>query len=232
MAKIKNRFLGLIIWGLFFVLYNAIVLLLTDFESVKGTFWSAFAFNEVAFIAVGGMMCFTKLKKNDAFSTFIPHYVVSAVYFGITFLVNLIFLLVPSSDNITFNVILNLIFIIAYAAALIVVFKGSSHIQENEERIIKKSNEFAILEIKVGALAARTNDAAVKVKIAELKDKIHYSDAFGVEETAEAEREIKDKIDLVGSLLSAEAAPEDVVKALEQAIESVKIRNQILLASK
>ena len=53
-----------------------------------------------------------------------------------------------------------------------------------------------------------------------------------MEETVDAEREIKEKIDLIGNLLSAEVASEDVIKAINQAIESVKVRNQILLASK
>ena len=135
MAKIKKRHLSLIIWGLFCALWNTIVLLIADLDSVKASFWTAFGFIDLAFVAVGGIILFTKLKKNDTFAIHIPQYLFSAIYFGVTLFVNFLFMVFPSTDKVTFNVIVNLIIIVVFVAAMIIAFIGSTHIQANEEKI-------------------------------------------------------------------------------------------------
>lgn len=230
MAKISNKYLTLIICALAFVLWNTIVLLVADLPMCKASFWCAFAFIDVAFIAVACITSLTKITRDSNFSANTPIYVFSAVYFAITFVFNLIFLILPSSEKILGNLIPNLILIVAYVIAVIIGYIGKKAVGTGEQMIRTKVVALRTLEVKVSALGYKAKSDAVSKMITQLKEKIHYSDPMGIDATADAEQDIKDQIDVIDSLLSSGADEAVVISAIEDAIVKVKIRNQLLSA--
>ncbi len=234
MAKIKNRYLTLIAWALICVLWNVIVLVVADLDIVEANFWCAFAFIDVAFVVGGVLIVLTQLKgSNPILSIHAPAYIVTLIYFAVTFVLNFFFMLCfGKGEDATALVILNAIIIVAYAVAMIVSFMGARHITANEQQITTKVSELRTLEITVGALSYKTSDAAVKNKIEELKTKIHYSDPMGVESTASAEQDIKNQVQIISELLSGGADGDVIIAAIDDAMAKVEIRNQLLAAAR
>lgn len=232
MKKAKNRYLFMIITGLFCVLFNAITLLVADLHAVKASFWSAFAFINVSFVVVAIVFFTSKLGKNDVITLFAPQYRFTAIYFVLTFVVNFIFLVTKSSPKVTANLIINLIIIVAYTAVMIIAHMGASHIKENEARIEAKVSALRGLEVKISTLSYGTSDMAVKKKLNELKEKVHFSDPMSNDAVAQIEQEIVEMTDIIGSLISNGAEADGIINAINDCINKVKIRNQTLMSSK
>ena len=228
MTKIKDKYLGLIILGLVFVLWNAIVLILADYEAAKASFWSAFAFIDVAFILSGGLTVFIKINKHSNLAANTPMMIFSSIYFSVSFIFNLIFLLAPSSETITWNLIPNMIFIVFFIISAIIGNRVRSSIEKGEEKVKTKVVALRTLEVKVSSMMYKTQNDLILSALKNLKEKIHYSDPMGIEETAEAEESIKDQLEIIDNLLAIKAEESNIISAIEDAIIKVKIRNDLL----
>ncbi len=231
MKQVKNRFLSLIAWGVFCALWNALVLILTDFDSIKVSYWYAFTFIDVAFVLVGALICLTKLGKNTMIGVYVPMYLASFVYFGVTLVANFFFLCF-SSEKTKANLIINMIIIALYVIVMIFCYMGLRHINNDDKVVEQKVKSLKLLLVKVSSLIYKATDADVKKKLEKLKDLIDYSDPMGVAETKDAEEEIEQQIEVIGGLLRDGVDATAVLSAVEDCINKVEIRNQLLKAVK
>lgn len=232
MSKIPNRYLSLIIWGLIFAFYNVLVLVISNLEEANGIYWCAFTFAEIAFILVGVIIALTKVSNVKIFSNYLPVYLATACYFGISLLMNIIFMCANATDDVTGNLVPNIGLIVVYAAALIICHMGFSHVTAVSGEISAKRSELKVLAVTVGALQYKTADQEIKNRINKLKETIEFSDPMGVSQTVQAEEDIKTQIEIIKGLLDANAPAAETLSAIDDAINKVKTRNELLLAVK
>lgn len=232
MAKIKNRFLSVIIWAIFFVIWNVLVFVIPDLSTAKANFWCPYVFTAIAFILVAVLMCYFKLSKNVIFNVLAPVYIVAGAYMAITLIMNTIFMCFPTGENLKASLIPNIVLLLLFVAAEIVVYMAYSHIKGDSEKTYAKVRSLRTLAVSVSSLEYLAKDSEVKSKVKALAEAVKYSDPMGVEETAEAEDELKAQIEVVKTLLNAEADKDAALSAIAKADALLKTRNELLRAVK
>ena len=231
--KGNTKFLSLLIIAIFAVVFNGLTFLFaTPLDDKLASFWCAYIFINASFIVLAVLLLATKLGKNGIISEYFPQYFATLIYFGLTFIVNLIFMLCKSSENATANIVINLLIMAAYLVAIIFMSMVTGHIRKNEETIEENVFDLRMLEVRVGALAYGVTDPDLKAKIAELKEKVHFSDPMVNKTVKGIEKEIDKLVDTIEKLISKGVETEAIMEAVQDCINKVKIRNQMLLASK
>lgn len=233
MAKVKNRFLVVTVLAIFFVIWNILVFVCADLDSVGKVFWGAYAFTVFAFLLTGAAICVMKFKSNVNFSTLFPLYLVTSVYFAIAFLVNLIIMLAFGDVNkLTATVVINVIVLLIAVAAFIMFFMGSNHVAEVRKEVYTKVGNLRMLGATVGSLQYSVKDEEVRKKIRALQESIRYSSPSGNQATAQIEQDVESQVEIIKSLVASGAPSADIIDAVEQAIGLVKSRNALLMASR
>ena len=231
--KSNTKFLSLLILAIVTVVFNGLTFLFASpLDDKLASFWTAYIFINASFIVIAVLILATKLGKNGLVAEYFPQYFATLIYFGLTFIVNLIFMLIESKEKATANIVINLLIIAAYLVVIIFMSMVTGHIRQNEKEIEENVFDLRMLEIRVNALSYSAKDEDVKAKIAELKEKVHFSDPMVNKTVKGVEKEIDKLVDLIEKLLSKDADKEAVLEAVQDCINKVKIRNQMLLASK
>lgn len=235
MAKGKgasNKFLLIIVVALGLVLFNILFFTCFPFKEGKAAFWSAYVFITLAFIIIGAYLGFTKLSKSVPLVATAPFYKLIFLYFGISFVFNLIFLIFPEIEPATWNVLPNIVILIVFVALFIFMFMAQRQVTGHTAEIDQKVSEIKVVINSVKGLVFRATDPTVKNKLTKLQDELTYSDPMGIPETAEAEADIKSQVAIIKDLMLDSADPAQIVAAVEEAIVQVKLRNDLLISLK
>ena len=232
MAKMKSKYLALIAWAAICALFTLITLLVADLDEVKASFWCAFSFTEVAFVVVGAVIALTSVKSNRPIGVFRPLYVAAGLYFLASLIINIIFMAIPSTDNVTWVIILNAIAVVALAVAAIFCYTAIRHVSDTQAEVKAKVTDLRLVTASVSALLYKTNDATIKAKLNNLVDEVKYSAPMGNSATAQAEEDIKNQIQVISTLLSEGADSAAVISAIDDAVMKVQMRNNLLMISK
>ena len=139
---------------------------------------------------------------------------------------------INATDDVVGNLLPNIGLLVVYVAALVICYMGFSHVAAVSEEIASKNKDLKVLAVTAGALAYKTADQEIKNKINKLKEAIEFSDPMGVSQTVEAEEDIKMQIEIIKGLLESNAPAAEILNAVEDAINKVKTRNDLLLAVK
>lgn len=232
MAKIKNRFLSVIIWAVFFVIWNVLVLVIPDLSAAKANFWCPYVFTAIGFLLVAAIMCYFKLSKHVIFNVLTPFYIVAGAYMTITLVMNTVFMCFPDGENLKSSLIPNVVLLLLFVAFEIIAYIAYSHIKNDSEKTYAKVRNLRTLAVSVNSLEYLAKDPEVKAKVKALAEAVTYSDPMGVEETAEAEDELKAQIEVVKTLINADADKGAALSAIAKADALLKARNELLRAVK
>lgn len=230
--KLGDKTLLIIVLALGLVVFNIIFFTCSNFKEGKAAFWSAYAFITLAFIIVGVLLGLTKHNKDIPLVANVPFYKIIGLYSGISFVFNLIFLFFPDIHPIAWNLIPNILLLIAFVAIFIFYYLASRQVTGHTKEINEKVAAMKAVEGKVSGLLYRSSDPTIKGKLQKLKDTITYSDPMGVPGTAEAEADIERQIAIIKELILDSADPSQIIAAIDEAIIQVKLRNELLLSLK
>ena len=95
MKNFLKKHSKLVIWVAFMVIFNILALVIPGANDKLGqakfAFWGGFTFINIAFVLIGVVLFALQLDKTTIFNNTVMAYVFSAIYFVITFILNLIF---------------------------------------------------------------------------------------------------------------------------------------------
>ncbi len=232
MKKLKGRYSTLIVIGVIFAIWNILVWTLADLEKAKVFFYCGYGFTFLAFLLVAGVLFFLKLNKNVIFNVLIPVYIVSAVYFAITFIMNAIYMGISSGTNATGVVIPNIIVLLLYVAAMAAAYFAVSHIGGNNKVIEQKVAILKTTAIEIGQIAAITEDSGLKKSLLDLREAVEYSDPLGVDGTASVEEDFSKKIAEIRMLIEGNYEVNLIATKIRAAKNKLCERNELLRSLK
>lgn len=227
----------LVAWAAFWVIFLLLALLIpsNNLKDATVAYWGGFAFINVAFILIGVVLFALQLNKTTIFSNTVVAYAVSGVYFAITFILNLIYMIVFKAENFAKEVFIpNIIIVILYVVAMLISNRGMKHMSAVTQHTEDMVQQNRMTTAKVNFILNSADAAADSVKAAlrDLKEDVEYSDPMGVPATASIEAEFETMLDDIRKLVTNEASEDEILKAIKGAKNQLKYRNDVLKANK
>lgn len=192
--------------------------------------WVGYGFLTAAFVIVGALT-FIPLKSKNNFVATLPVFFTAMIYFGIALIVNIIFMCIKS-NNITAPLVINGILLLLFLIFLVISYKSFSRVEDNTQRREQRVKQFRTYAIEVSSIKEVAADDEVKAALAKLQDNINYSSTASNANTVEKEVEFAEKIQQIDGLVNNNGEKEEILKAISDAERILKVRNQILMATK
>ena len=228
MSKFFKTKTPLILVMILFALFNVIFWVCVNPKEAHATVWVGYAFLMLAIIILGAMTFLFKLKSDTTLTTLAAVLYLAVAYFGVAFLLNLI-LMFFNSEKATAGIVLNVILLLIFAAAFVILYKSFSRVQDNTAAREKRMRELRLTSVKVSGLTYLTTDPEIIAAIRKFKDDIDNSSSRGNESTQVVEEQLDQQIDVIRTLLTNGADNEAVLRALRGAEGLLKQRNQLLI---
>lgn len=232
MKKLSGKYNVPIIMGILFVIWNILVWTLTDLKKANAFFYCGYGFTAFAFLLIAGVFLFLKLNKNVIFSVVMPAYIATGLYFAITFIMNLIFMIISSGDNVKAVVIPNVILLLLYCIAMVIAYFAISHIGNNNKVIDEKVAALKLTAIKIRQIAAITTDTEVKHSLTTLCEAVEFSDPMGIPATSAMENEFSNMVSEIGVFIENGLEKNLIMSKIRSAKNKLQERNETLIALK
>lgn len=189
----KNSTKGYAILGILFVLVSIIAFVIPT-EKTE-TFWIAYIFTSVAFVAQIVIWRTAFGKEETLKSKFLgfPVVYISMVYLIVQIIAFAIFLFVPMLPAWSAMIVCAVILGIS-AMCMIATDVGRSEVERIETKVQNKVFYIKNLQVDVEMLAERESDAEIKTALVQLAEKIRFSDPMSSELLEELEKDISDKV--------------------------------------
>lgn len=190
----KNSTKGYVILGILFILISIITFAVPTVKTA--TFWIAYVFTAAAFAAQIGIWK-TALGKGETLkSKFLgfPVVHIGIVYAVIQVIAFAVFMFVPTLPAWSAIVVCSVIAVIS-AVCMISADAVRDEIERVEAKVQKKVFYIRELQVDIELLADNESDAAVKTALAQLAERIRYSDPMSSEQLADLENKISTKIE-------------------------------------
>ena len=202
----------------------------THIDQIKAGQWVGYAFIMVAF-AITAALTFIPLRSKNNFTATLPVFFTVMGYFAIAFLFNLIMVFIPL-DNVTATCVVNGVLLLLFLALLLVSYKSFARTEDNTARREARVKQFRMYAIEVGSAKDAAQDEEVKNLLAKLQEDVNYSSPASNANTVEKEVEFEEKVQQINELVNNGADKEEILKAINDANRILKVRNQILMATK
>ena len=206
--------------------------LYTQDNGLKGagfTFWGGFIFINIAFIVVGAVMFLVQRKGTTHANSQITTYAAVGGYFGVAFILNLIFMIVYKKTWAAGVLIPNIVLLLLAAGLIMFVLRAEGHVAEVGEKLTEKAVILENYEVRVSALVMMATDYDVKKALESLHDTVRFSDSMSVPAAEQQENAFMEKIMELQEMLEFENADkEEILKLVKKASNAWKIRNEFI----
>lgn len=189
----KNKGMAYAVLGIAFVLFHVIAFAIPTAKTA--TFWIAYVFTTIAFASQIAIWKFSFKGTDTLKSKFlgIPLISVGITYLIIQIFSFAVFIAFPFLASWIAMVVCALILGIS-AICLIGTETGREGIKRVEEKVQKKIFYIQTLQVEVEMLANAETDAATKLSLTQLAEKIRFSDPVSNSALADLEAEIFNKV--------------------------------------
>ena len=189
----KNSTKGYVILGILFVLISIIAFAVPTVKTA--TFWIAYVFTAAAFAAQIGIWKIALGKEGTLKSKFLgfPVVHIGIVYAIVQTVAFAVFLFVPTLPVWSAIVVCSVIAGIS-AVCMISADAGRDEIERVEAKVQKKVFYIRELQADIELLADNESDATVKTALAQLAERVRYSDPMSSEQLADLENKISAKV--------------------------------------
>ena len=217
----------------FNVVFWVIVAVAVKLENTHATLWWGYGFAMFSFLPLLGVM-FIPIKNRLSGHVLNGLYGVTALYMGLTFVMNLIFMIVNTDHQGGFvtQIVLNVLLLLAYIALAFIFIKRFSKVQANDIKREEQMRDLKLVFTKVSAVSNQAEDPEVKAELIKLRQRVNNSSSAGNEHTQEYDKQFEDQINVVQDMLNANVEKEEVLKAIKVANNILTTRNQILLSTR
>lgn len=231
MKQIQNRFLSAIVIGIIAVMYSILVFVLKDMDNAGGNFWGGYIFTMLAFAITAGVLCFLKLSHSRTIATQLPLFTAAVIYLVITLLVNIIFICLDKDTKTGAMVVINVLLLLAFVGYFIIMYMMTRGVAQASKNVTEVKQTANMMEISVSSLIMLAKDADVKKALEKFKDRVIYGERLPVNarpEMQSAHQAVNTQIEVIRTLLSTGADNTTVLSAVEQAINLILIRDEII----
>lgn len=232
MKKFLNTKTTLILVGLLAILFNLIFWVIVgvsmgDGKKMYATLWISYAMIMVALV-VAGAVTFIKPKTKSAELALAPFIFATVGYLGIAFLLNLIFMLVNTSNRGAYitDIVLNCILIIVFAAILVIAWRHFSRVDQIFEKKEERVQRYFDWNGKVSSLITLAEDDEVKAALIEFRRIVGFSSSASNEKTANEDAKLEQELNNLEFLIKSEASKEEQLKAVKFARVALDERNR------
>lgn len=189
----KNKNLGYAVLGILFVLISVIVFVIPTEKT--GTFWIAYVFTAIAFVAQIAIWKKALGKEDTLKSKFLglPIVHIGIVYLIIQIIALAVFTAVPTLPNWSAIVACAVIAGIS-TVCMIAGEAGRNEIERVEAKVQKKVLFIKEMQADVELLADAETDTSTKDALQQLAEKIRFSDPMSNDALAEIEKTISEKV--------------------------------------
>lgn len=223
--------LVLILWALVQVIFWPIVTsdAVGSLEFLNSGVWVGYAFLNLAFVLVGAVT-FLNIKSKSNIQALVPFFVSCCGYLFFTVLLNIIVMAL----NLDYLVplIINLVFMLIFGAILLIIYKSLSRVIDNTAAREERVATARTTQAEVIGLKNLTTDSDILIELKKLSEDYSYSSTRSTPDTLKYEEDFKKDIAAIESLLKMNAEKDVILKAITTARNTLKLRNQVLLASK
>ena len=189
----KNKNLGYAVLGILFVLISVIVFVIPIEKTA--TFWIAYVFTSIAFVAQITIWKKALGKEDTLKSKFLgsPVVHIGIVYLIIQIIALAVFTAVPTLPN--WSAIIACAIILGISAVCMIAGEaGRNEIERVEAKVQKKVFFIKELQADVELLADAETDTSTKAALQQLAEKIRFSDPMSNDALAEIEKAIIEKV--------------------------------------
>ena len=183
-------------------------------------YWGGFIFGIIAIILTYGYMFIfrTHSIRNEEVD-FIP-LICALGYLIVALVMNVVFMRVGSNDLVRLLVLLNILLVLIFAAAVYFAGRYANSVAEKSEKLIEKKKNTANASLQAAALLSISSDPDIKKALKELKTRIDYSGNTTQAITEAAEEEFISKIE---EIKKAVIDKEDKAKILDMISDAGRI---------
>ncbi len=189
----KNSTKGYVILGILFALVSIIAFVVPTVKTT--TYWIAYVFTAAAFAAQIGIWKTALGKEETLKSKFLgfPIVHIGIVYAVIQVIAFALFMFVPTLPAWSAIVVCSIIAGVS-AVCMISADAGRNEIERVEAKVQKKVFYIRELQADIEVLTDNESDATVKTALAQLAEKIRFSDPMSSEQLADLENKISSKV--------------------------------------
>ena len=218
----KNNLMSYLALGIVFALFNVIAFVIPTDKTT--TFWTAYAFSVVAFVAQIPLWKIALGKKDTLKSKFLG---IPVIHVGITYLIIqliafAVFMILPTLPVWLAIVVCSIILAIS-ALCTIAGQAGANEINRVEEKIKVKRAFIQFLQTDIEMLAESETDAETKAALKKLAEKVRFSDPMSHEMLGELESRISAKVEELKTSVDKKALIDDVEILLIERNKKCKI---------
>ena len=190
----KKNLMSYLALGIVFVLFNVIAFVVPTDKTV--TFWVAYAFSVVAFVAQIPLWKIAFSKKDTLKSKFlgIPVIHVAITYLIVQLIAFVIFMIIPALP-VWLAIVVCAIILTIFALSAIAGQAGVNVINSVEDKIKVKRAFIQFLQIDIEMIADGEKDTETKMKLKKLAEKVRFSDPMSSELLGDLESRISDKVE-------------------------------------
>ena len=219
----KNSTKGYVILGILFALVSIIAFAVPTAKTA--TFWIAYVFTAAAFAAQIGIWKTALGKAETLKSKFLgfPVVHIGIVYAVIQVIAFAVFMFVPTLPAWSAIVVCSIIAGVS-AVCMISADAGRNEIERVESKVQKKVFYIRELQADIELLADNESDATVKTALAQLAERIRYSDPMSSEQLADLENKISTKV----AELKATASKMEIITELNSLLDERNEKCKIL----
>ena len=200
-------------------------------DGLKGagfTYWGGFIFINIAFIVVGAIMFFQQ-RKVAAANSQITTYAAVGGYFAVSFILNLIFMIVYTKTWAAGVLIPNIVLLLLAALLIMFVLRSEGHVAEVGEKLTEKAVVLENFEIRVSGLKMKAVDSDIKKALEVLYDDVRYADSMSVPAAQQQENAFMEKLMEIDEMLDEENVDKEQLLALiKKAKMAWKLRNEFI----
>lgn len=189
----KNSTKGYVILGILFALVSIIAFVVPTVKTT--TYWIAYVFTAAAFAAQIGIWKTVLGKEETLKSKFLgfPIVHIGIAYAVIQVIAFAVFMFVPTLPAWSAIVVCSIIAGVS-AVCMISADAGRNEIERVEAKVQKKVFYIRELQADIEVLTDNESDATVKTALAQLAEKIRFSDPMSSEQLADLENKISSKV--------------------------------------
>lgn len=226
LKKIQPKLSVLIAFIITNVLYLTIFFIIIKEKNIS--FYLALIFTIIS-VVIGSLLIFRTMKKGSLLFEY-PIYYLSLVYYLVQIVTSCI-LFILKIDKFALNFVPQLLILVIYIIVFLIVDATNRTIQDKDKDIKKSQKNISDLVNIVIETKIKSTSEKIKLALENLEEKIKYSDPVTIDAISKNDEAIRNNVTLINTKINY-LSDEEIIKMINNTIDLIKVRNEILKANK
>jgi len=213
----------------FAALWTLSILIFTDKSDVGFYYWGGIAFGFIALVlgALVNLFISSRHSRNTTEIEMLPVFA-TGIYAVVCVIFNSVFVYLKDGDYSIAIPAFNVIAMVVYLIYVYSLLRYADRVVATGNAINEKTSRYAGISVKMAQLLGMCNDADIKKKVLELKQKVDYSNNLAQNVSGYEEEDFYNAITTLESMLADGTSKEEILAQIENADNIWKARNSKL----